>query len=55
MLPQLMEVQMNWRNRKFRWVGPAYTELNVRYAFTDPPAKGPLAERDERREKAKSD
>jgi hypothetical protein len=37
MLPQLMEVQMNWRNRKFRWVDPAYTELRYPYAFNDPP------------------
>jgi hypothetical protein len=28
------------RDKKFRWRHPAYTELNVRYAFTDPPAKG---------------
>jgi len=31
--------------RKIRreWVHPAYTELKVRYAFTDPPTKGFLS------------
>jgi len=29
-------------NRKFRWRHPAYTELRVRFAFTDPPDRGSL-------------